>query len=398
VPPFGLGRDPHDAERHWVVYRKLMKLRALGPTDTKIPAVGQGTMGIGGYFTRDDSSDAEFIRLLKLGFDLGLRLIDTAEGYGGGHSEEIVGKAVHGIREKVFIATKCSSEHSAYDLVIRSAEASLRRLKTDWIDLYQTHWPDPRVPIEETMRAMEELVEAGKIRYIGLSNCSVAEARRAQDCLSHVPLVALQHEYSVFERTVETQLLPWCSEHQVTLLAYSPLSRGKILDGQRKNLLDVLGRKYDLSGAQLFLNWLLENPSVVVIPKASNELHLRENAAVLDRTIDPADHRKISELFQPRIVSIPTDEIEVLEENGRQIYKTLQEAIENRFNIVPGPLDLSEQVASGEILKPIKVRVNSLPFKKPPYQLVEGRVRYWAWVIAYKGGVPIPAIVENPEE
>lgn len=375
-----------------------MKLRPLGPSSTKIPAIGQGTMGIGGFFTADNSRDDEFIRLLKLGFDLGLRLVDTAEVYGAGHSEEVVGEALRGIRDKVFIATKFSPEHSTYELVIRSAEASLRRLNTGWIDLYQTHWPNPGVPIEGTMEAMEDLVDAGKVRYVGLSNFSVSEAQRAQSFLSRVPLVSMQNEYSLLERTVEGQLLPWCGKHRVTLLAYSPLAQSKILAHNRsKNILDQIAANYGISRAQLVLNWLLENPFVVAIPKASNEAHLRENAAALNRTIDPADLRKVSELFQLQITHIATDQIEVADEAGRNVYKTLEEAIENRFNIVPSPITLSEQIASGEVLKPVKVRPNPKPFNGLPYQLLEGRVRYWAWVIAHKGSVPIPTMVETPE-
>ena len=142
-----------------VRHRRPMKFKALGATGIVVPAIGQGTMGIGGRFERDVSSDAECIRLLRLGVDLGLTLIDTAEVYGEGHAEELAGVALRGLRDRVVVATKFSPEHSTYEGVIRAAEGSLRRLQTDYIDLYQAHWPNPRVPIEDTMRAMEKLVD-----------------------------------------------------------------------------------------------------------------------------------------------------------------------------------------------------------------------------------------------
>lgn len=363
-----------------------------------ISAIGQGTMGIGGYFAQDATRNVEFVKLLRLGVDLGMTLIDTAEVYGGGHSEELVGEAVRGIRDRVFIATKFSPENSTFEGIVQSAEASLRRLETDWIDLYQTHWPNPRVPIEETMRAMKKLVEDGKVRYIGLSNFSLGEMRKARSCLSDVPLVSTQHEYNLFDRTIEQQVIPFCREQKLTLIGYSPLMQGKIaVNDRRKVVLSEIATKYGVSVAQLILSWLLRDTCVVAVPKASSEKHLMENAAALDCQIGPADYEKISELYAPEIMHVPTDLIEVTEDSNRNVYKTLEEAFENRLNLVPSPLELAEQIATGEILKPIKLRLNTSNREKPRFRLVEGRVRYWAWVIAYKGKVPIPALVERPE-
>lgn len=352
-------------------------------------------MGIGGRFERDVSSDAECIRLLRLGVDLGLTLIDTAEVYGEGHAEELAGVALRGLRDRVVVATKFSPEHSTYEGVLRSAEGSLRRLKTDYIDLYQVHWPNPRVPIEDTMRAMDTLVDDGKVRFIGLSNFSAGQTQRAQRCL-RAPVVALQHEYNLFERTVEEALLPYCSANAITLLAYSPLAQGKTgtNDEKGKRLSHIAG-KNKMSVAQVVLAWLVRNPSVVAIPKASKENHIRENAEALDCEMEAADCDEISKLFAPDIRHIPTNLIEVADASDRKVYKTLEEAVENRFHLVPSPMELAEEIRAGELLKPIKLRCSPSGER---YQLLEGRVRYWAWVIAHDGKVPIPALVERTEE
>ena len=154
---------------------------------------------------------------------LGANFIDTAESYG---TEEVVGEAIKGVRNKVFLATKVSPRHFRRPEVIRSAEQSLKRLGTDYIDLYQLHWPNYHVPIGETMAAMEELVASGKIRFIGVSNFSVREMERAQATLSKDRIVSNQVRYSLVERTIEDGLLQYCEDRQITILAFSPLASG----------------------------------------------------------------------------------------------------------------------------------------------------------------------------
>lgn len=375
----------------------MLKHKSLGRTDKKIPAIGQGTMGIGGCFTPDASFDKQHVKLLRMGIDLGMTLIDTAEVYGGGHSEELVAEAVRGIREQVFIATKFSPENNTYDGVIKSAEGSLRRMKTDWIDLYQVHWPNPTVPIEETLRAMERLVKDGKVRHIGVSNFSLKELKDTKEYMGD-KIVSLQIEYNLFDRTAEQDILPFCKQHHLILIAYSPLNQGKTPGNKRKKAeLSELAKKYRVSVSQLILNWLLRNPCVVAIPKSSNEIHLRENSNAHSFKMEIFDYEHISKLFEQNVCHIFPDLIEVSDSSNRRVYKTLEEAIENRFNLVPSPMELAEQIEGGEILKPIKLKRNENHFKNPTYQLIEGRVRFWAWVIVTKGKTPIPALVEETE-
>ena len=195
-------------------------------------------------------------------------------------------RAVEGVRNKVFIATKVSPENLSYDDVIRSAERSLHRLKTDYIDLYQIHWPNPKIPVSETMHAMEQLVTEGKIRFIGVSNFSLKELKEEEKYLPKHPIVSTQTEYNLFDRTIENDILPYCEQKGILTIAYSPLDQGRIASGDDKiKRLKVIADKYNKTIAQIALNWLIAHPTVITIPKATNPNHIKENATSADSGI-----------------------------------------------------------------------------------------------------------------
>ncbi len=261
-----------------------MKAKTLGRTRERIPEVGQGTWNYHGG-----------TEPLRVGVSLGARLIDTAEMYG---TEEAVGEAVEDLTG-VFIATKVSAHHLRHDDVIRAAEASLRRLKVKTIDLYQVHWPNPSIPILETMRAMEELVRVGKVRYVGVSNFSVQELKDAQEALGSGEIVSNQVEYSLLNRGVEGGLLPYCAREGVTVIAYSPLARGRLVSGRDENtmFLGRVGEKYGKTAGQVALNWLTCQEGVVVIPKADSVEHVRENVGASGWMLSSNDFDAISKRF-----------------------------------------------------------------------------------------------------
>ena len=223
---------------------------------------------------------------LREGIAQGVNLIDTAESYG---TEEIVGQALKGIRHNIFLATKVSPRHFQRRDVIRSAEQSLQRLQTDYLDLYQLHWPNEWVPIEETMAAMEELVEAGKIRFIGVSNFSVKEMERAQAALSRNRIVSNQVRYSLVERTIEAGLMQYCEATQITVLAFSPLARG-LANIRRHDSRDVLGAVATETGktrAQVALNWCVCRAPVIAICKADKMEHVLDDCGASGWRLQP---------------------------------------------------------------------------------------------------------------
>jgi len=276
-----------------------MQFRSLGRTRESIPIVGLGTWGIGGEMSPDPSRDDASIQALKLGLDLEMKFIDTAEMYAAGHSEEVVARALEGRRDGVFVASKVSPRHFAYDDVLAAAKRSLKRLGLKQMDLYQLHWPSSKIPISETMRAMEKLVSDGLTRYIGVSNFSVEQTKEAQQSLSHEKIVSNQVEFSLIDRRVEARILPYCQKEGLTLIAYSPLGQGKIPRGKGSSfkILDEIAEKSGKTRSQVALAWVLQHDSVVAIPKAVDIDHVKENAEVADWKLDKEDYQRLAKAF-----------------------------------------------------------------------------------------------------
>ena len=259
-----------------------------------------GTWEMGGRMHPDSSGDQEAIEALKLGLGLGMTLVDTAEMYGAGHSEEVVAKALEGWQKPVFVASKVSPSHFAYDDLLRSARKSLDRLQMKQMDLYQLHWPNPSIPIAETMKAMEKVVRDGLARLIGVSNFSVAQMKEARAALSKEEIVSNQVEYSLVDRGVEKEILPYCQREKLTLIAYSPLGQGRIANGRggQFKILDEIAARLGKSRSQVALNWLLQHDSVLVIPKASDKKHVKENAEVSRWKLSSKDLQEIDRAFR----------------------------------------------------------------------------------------------------
>ena len=262
---------------------------------TKIPVIGLGTWTMGGERETDTSQDNEDIHAIRAAIELGITHIDTAEMYGGGHSEELVGEAISGFdRKGLFITTKVSPEHLRYNDVIASAKKSLRRLRTEYIDLYLVHTPNPEIPIKETMKAFDFLVEREVIRHIGVSNFSVEQMKEAQECTQN-KIVANQIEYNLLARNqgmltsnMESKIIPYCQENDIVVIVWRPLARGRLLRSGFK-ILDELTEKYGKTRAQISINWLISKKSVVTIPKASNVKHLKENLGAIGWSLDKED-------------------------------------------------------------------------------------------------------------
>ena len=271
-------------------------MKELGKTGVRVPSIGMGTWEIGGYGRRDSSNDKEAIAALQKGIELGMRLIDTAELYRAGHAEELVGEAIKAFpREKVFIVSKVHNTHLEYQELIQACHRSLERLQTDFIDLYLIHFPSYRVPLRETMRAMEELVEQGMVRFIGVSNFPLHLMKEAQSSLGKTEIQADEAKYNLKCRYDEKDLLPYCQKGGITLIAYTPLEEGSLANNK---LLQEVGQRCGKTAAQVALNWLICNENVITIPKAISPKHLEENAAAMGWRISQKDFDSLSAVFQ----------------------------------------------------------------------------------------------------
>ena len=331
-----------------------MELRKLGTSDITIPPVVFGAWAIGGWFW-GGTDDDDAVRALHASIDAGVNAIDTAPMYGFGHSERIVGQAIKGRRDEVVIATKCgmrwdredgeffftARDHSVTDpedyekdrpiyrvlkasSIIEECELSLKRLGVEVIDLYQCHWPDATTPLQETMEAMLKLKEQGKIRAIGVSNFT---PEMMEKCLSVGPIVSDQPKYHLLSREIEQDVLPYCREHSLALLVYSPLAQGLLTgkvtmdrtfpegdlrDAQpwfqpanRRRVLDVLAKLSSIADghgvtlAQMVINWTVHEPGITAaIVGARNAAQAVENAGALSFALSDAERATIRFAFE----------------------------------------------------------------------------------------------------
>ncbi len=254
----------------------------------KLPEVGLGTWRIGGSFTPDHSNEDAEVDAIRKAIEMGYSFIDTAEMYGAGNAEKLVGRASAG--KDVFIATKVSQSNLRYDDVMKAADRSLKRLGVHKIGLYQVHWPNDSVPLRETMRAMEKLVEDGRVEYIGVSNFDAQLLDDARSYLSREDVVTDQVSYSLADRAPEYELMDYARKNSIGIIAYEPLSRRKVLTGQTgQKLLQIAGRT-GRTAAQVALNWLICK-GAVPIPKSTDMAHLRENIGAANWRLAEEDVR-----------------------------------------------------------------------------------------------------------
>jgi aryl-alcohol dehydrogenase-like predicted oxidoreductase len=299
-----------------------MKIKVLGSNQLEVSAIGLGCWGMSGAY--GEGNDLESIATIQTAFNSGVTFFDTADVYGNGHNESLVGKAIEGIRDEIVLATKFGFRNDQYneleicgkpDYVKKACEASLKRLNTDVIDLYYLHRWDKSVPIEETVGAMSRLIDEGKVKHIGLSEVSLATLKKANETF---PITALQSEYSLITRDIETDILPYCIEHQIGVIPFCPLGRsmltGSLQNVQgfekgdyRANMPRFQGQNFEhnkkviqefikfaedksIKPAQLALAWLLhQGDQIVPIPGMKTGRHLPDNLKSVDVQLSEGD-------------------------------------------------------------------------------------------------------------
>jgi len=312
-----------------------MEYRKLGDSDLEISVIGFGAWGIGGAPFWSTEGDHPSCKAILKAVDLGVNFFDTAPVYGFGHSEELLGKTLKPVRDKVILATKCGlvwdkeqlgsiAKNASRVSILNEVEQSLRRLQTDVIDLYQVHWPDVNTPQEETMETLLEIQAQGKIRHIGVSNYSVEQM---QECLQVGNLVSLQPEYSLLERSIEKETVPFCTRNQIGIIAYSPLSSGvltgkydkstKFKDWRSKGIigtftgeayennidkvdrLKALAEKDGKTCAQMAINWVtLQRGVATALVGVKNESQMEENLRSVGWELSGDQQEKIEEIFK----------------------------------------------------------------------------------------------------
>jgi len=261
------------------------------PSGAAVPVLGQGTWTMG----EDPRRRPQEVAALRLGLDLGMTLIDTAEMYADGEAERVVAAAIAGRRDEVFLVSKVLPEHAARRAAIAACERSLKRLKTDRIDLYLLHWRG-ETPLEETLEAFTALARAGKIRNWGVSNFNLGDMRELMRLSDGNAVAGNQVMYNLKRRGIEYDLIAWCRKRRIPIIAYSPLDQGTLV---RSRDLKRIAAGLGASATQVALAWALRRTGTIVIPRASSAAHVRENRAALDLRLGKADLAELDRAFPP---------------------------------------------------------------------------------------------------
>lgn len=268
------------------------------PSGATIPVLGQGTWQMG----ENAKARSQEIDALKFGIDLGMTLIDTAEMYGEGGAEEVVAEAIKGQRSHLFLVSKVYPHNATRRGTIQACDRSLKRLKTDYLDLYLLHWRGS-VPLSETFEALLELRQAGKIRDFGVSNFDqddLMEARQFDQNLTATDQVL----YNLSRRGIEWDVVPWCRQQGIPVMAYSPIEQGRLL---KNKALGAIAARLNVTPAQVAIAWLLHQENVVVIPKSSQRDRIQENYAALDIALSQADLDALDQAFPPPVRPQPLE-------------------------------------------------------------------------------------------
>ena len=281
-----------------------MRTRTFGSTGRRVPVIGQGSWNVA---TRGAARDAA-VKALRDGIALGMTHIDTAEMYGDGAAEELIAEAIAGIdRSSLFIVSKVLPTNASYDGTIAACERSLRRLKTDYLDCYLLHWRGS-YKLADTMRALEQLVHDGKIRSLGVSNFDVDDLREAQGALKKEKIAANQVLYHLGQRSLEEHELPFCREHDIAVVAYTPFGRGEWHDAKGRAVLERIAKAHGVGAHAVILAFLCRDEAVFAIPKAGRSAHVAENAQAGDLVLTADEIAAIDDAFpaKRRRGGIPT--------------------------------------------------------------------------------------------
>jgi len=272
-----------------------MKRKAFGATGVELPVIGQGTWNM----PESGAKLKEAQRAIRRGIELGMTHLDTAEMYGAGRVEELLGETIRGIpRDRLFITTKVLPSNANYCGTLRAAERSLQRLGLEYVDLFLLHWPGSH-PLEATMRAFDDLVASGKARFVGVSNFELSEMTEAASYLRGARLACNQVLYHLCKRGVEHEILPEARRRGIAVVGYTPLGRGAYLraGAKRREALERVARKHEATVAQVALAFLTRDPALFTIPKAARVEHVEENAGAGELTLDKQDLAQIDAAY-----------------------------------------------------------------------------------------------------
>ncbi|MDA8668173.1 aldo/keto reductase [Alphaproteobacteria bacterium] len=345
-----------------------------------ILGLGTGT----GFNKNSGKSQKDLLRAFDSAKDVGINWIDTAESYANGYAEGLIGQYLKTNKNSFYVASKFSPINASRNLLKKSCESSLKRLNVDCIDLYQIHWMNYNISINETLDVLMELKKDGKINAIGVCNFNLSEL----NACNNYEISTNQIEFNLFNRSAEEDLLNFHQNKLIHTIAYSPFEGIKLLKGSRKEkLLIDLQNKYSSSFYRIALSFLSSYKNMLVAYSSTNSEHINENSFLINLTFDEIS--KIKEIFHSNIYYIDPNDVKF----KPYMYDSLDKALKNKLSYFPDVEMLSQEYSSKSYFKPIKViKIKDKKFK---YELEGGMMRYWGWIKAFTSNKPILALVIN---
>ncbi len=369
---------------------------------SSISRIALGASGLGSSASSAPGGEEALVSFFRQAVEEGVNVFDTAELYGGGYSESLLGKAFKGRRrESVFISSKFNPGNASRSGVRKAVEGSLKRLDCDYIDLYQLHWPNPFVPFEETWEALSALLAEGKILHAGVSNCSLQELELFWR-VSGGRISAVECCFNASEGSGTGGLLRFCEAQGVLLLAYSPLGQGLInpKDGDSAIEMDALCSLKGCSRQQLLLAWVLAHEGAVPVVRTKSAAHLRDNVKAVSLRLSHEELSLVASAYASGCETVPLERVLVEPVDQRPLYFSEDEALANRFDWIPSPSLLAERVRRGSSPLPLRLVMESDgSYRLSPYDFQGEMKKYWAFRLLYGAGAEVPAcIVERKRE
>lgn len=367
-----------------------MIFKKLGSSQTIVSALGLGTNGVGNFYHPNLAKTRSRQKIYKNAFENGITLFDSAELYGDGYAEFILGKAISKNRDKIVISTKVNPDNCSYLLLEKSLKKSLKRLQTDYIDLYQIHWINPFIDLEETFASLEQLVKEGLIKNIGVCNFSPQMILLANKILKKHKIVSNQIEFNLLSQSQTIKDLQFYKDNNVTIIGYGGLNHlNSFSSPKQKQLINYLTRKYKKTLAQLIINYLTSFENIIQLIKTDNITHLNENLKSLDFKMDKNDLEAIKENSNYQIQYIPFIKIRI--ENRLKIDRF--QILKNSKKFIPSPLIIAQTFVKYNFFKPIRLIRKGDFFNLDTYDLYGEYKKYLAWSLIFDSSSKIPAIV-----
>ena len=352
-----------------------MRYIELPAFDNRISRIALGVNKTGNKNSATPEKESRRVSFYHEAIDLGINFFDTAELYGGGYSEEVLGKALQGsYRYDNIICTKFNAKNSSKEKIQTSLEGSLRRLKTEYVDLYLANWPNPNVPFDNLLESLQKFKKQGKIRSFGLSNATLSEIERFYLLNDSQPCV-IENEYNIIDRSVEDGILPFVQRSGCLFLSYSPLAQGIAITKNKE--IDILCNKYRCTIQQLFLAWIHDR-DVVSIVRTMNSNHLQDNVLSLTIKLETHEKQLLQDTFSLKKIKVNIESINL----DKSPYVSVQDAIENFQDLIPSPLMLSNRIDRGYDFSPLRLVKNG-----NRYDILNGFgmseiKKIWAWKIS----------------